>query len=111
MKLVGVAEGEDVMSMCSLMSGGRLFGIDTRMIREVLGHAQMNRVPLSPAYVGGVIAYRGEVVTALDEWRLSIFGTNMYLLYMPNRHHTRAAASFIEFILEQARGSGRGVAA
>jgi DNA-binding transcriptional LysR family regulator len=54
---------------------------------------------------------RGNVVTALDEWRLSIFGTNMYLLYMPNRHHTRAAASFIEFILEQARGSGRGVAA
>jgi len=66
MKIVGIAEGEDVMSMCSLMSGGRLFGIDTRTIREVLGHAQMNRVPLAPAYVGGVIAYRGEVVTAVS---------------------------------------------
>ena len=52
--------------MCSLMSGGRLFGIDTRAIREVLGNAQMNRVPLAPAYVGGVIAYRGEVVTAIS---------------------------------------------
>ena len=66
MKIVGIAEGEDLLSMCSLMSGGRLFGIDTRTIREVLGHAQMNRVPLAPTYVGGVIAYRGEVVTAVS---------------------------------------------
>lgn len=66
MKVVGIAEGEDGMSMCSLMSGGRLFGIDTRMIREVLGRAQMNRVPLAPAYIAGVIAYRGEVVTTVS---------------------------------------------
>ena len=66
MKIVGIAEGEDVMSMCSLMSGGRLFGIDTRTIREVLGKGELNRVPLAPAYVGGVIAYRGEVVTAVS---------------------------------------------
>ena len=68
-------------------------------------------VGLVPDYVVQDDLRRGDVVTALDEWRLSIFGTNMYMLYMPNRHHTRAAASFIEFILEQARGSGRGVAA
>ena len=66
MKVVAIGEGEDGLSMCSLMSGGRLFGIDTRTIREVLGSAQMNRVPLAPAYVGGVIAYRGEVVTAIS---------------------------------------------
>lgn len=66
MKLVGNAESGDVLSMCSLLSGGRLFGIDTRSIREVLGNAAMNRVPLAPAYVGGVIAYRGEVVTAIS---------------------------------------------
>ena len=66
MKIVGIAEAEDAISMCSLLSGGRLFGIDTRMIREVLGQVLMNRVPLSPAYVGGVIAYRGEVVTAVS---------------------------------------------
>lgn len=66
MKIVGIAEGEDAISMCSLISGGRLFGIDTRMIREVLGSVAMNRVPLAPAYVAGVIAYRGEVVTAVS---------------------------------------------
>jgi DNA-binding transcriptional LysR family regulator len=48
-------------------------------------------------------------VTALDEWRLSIFGTHMYMLYMPNRHHTRAASTFIDFILQQAHGTGRGL--
>jgi purine-binding chemotaxis protein CheW len=66
MKIVGIVEDEEAVSMCSLMSGERLFGIDTRMIREVLGNAAMNRVPLAPAYVGGVIAYRGEVVTAVS---------------------------------------------
>ena len=64
-----------------------------------------------PDYVVHDDLKRGDVVTTLDEWRLSIFGTNMYMLYMPNRHHTRAAATFIEFILEHARASGRGGAA
>lgn len=59
-------------------------------------------VGIVPDYVVHDDLQRGDVVTTLDEWRLSIFGTNMYLLYMPNRHHTRAAATFIEFILEQA---------
>ena len=65
-------------------------------------------VGILPDYVVHDDLKRGDVVTTLDEWRLSIFGTNMYMLYMPNRHHTRAAATFIDFILEQARASGRG---
>jgi hypothetical protein len=35
----------------------------------------------------------------------------MYMLYMPNRHHTRAASTFIDFILQQAHGAGRGLPA
>ena len=70
MRMMSVVESggepEDLLSLCSLMAGGRLFGIDTLTIREVLGKAMMNRVPLAPAYVGGVIAYRGEVVTAVS---------------------------------------------
>jgi len=65
-------------------------------------------VGILPDYVVHDDLKRGDVVTTLDEWRLSIFGTNMYMLYMPNRHHTRAAATFIDFILDQARASGRG---
>jgi purine-binding chemotaxis protein CheW len=57
---------QELLSLCSLMAGGKLFGIDTRMIREVLGKARLNRVPLAPAYVGGVLAYRGDVVTVVS---------------------------------------------
>jgi DNA-binding transcriptional LysR family regulator len=68
-------------------------------------------VGLVPDYVVKDDMRRGDVVTTLDDWRLSIFGTHMYLLYMPNRHHTRAMSTFIEFTLEQARREGRGAAA
>ena len=60
-------------------------------------------VGLVPDYVVQDLVERGEMVTALDNWKLSIFGTKMYMLYMPNRHHTRAASTFIDFMLEQAR--------
>jgi len=65
-------------------------------------------VGLVPDYVVHDDIRRGDVVTALDAWRLSIFGTNMYMLYMPNLHHTRATAQFIEFMLDEARKAGRG---
>ncbi|BCQ29631.1 LysR family transcriptional regulator (plasmid) [Caballeronia sp. NK8] len=65
-------------------------------------------VGIVPDYVVMEDMRRGEVVTALDEWRLSIFGTHMYMLYMPNRHHTRATLAFIEFMLDCAQKAGRG---
>jgi len=60
-------------------------------------------IGLVPDYVVQEDVRRGEVLTTLDDWRLSIFGTQMYMLYMPNRQHTRASRTFIEFILERAR--------
>nr|WP_284506372.1 LysR family transcriptional regulator [Caballeronia sp. INDeC2] len=65
-------------------------------------------VGIVPDYVVAEDMRRGKIVTALDEWRLSIFGTHMYMLYMPNRHHTRATLAFIEFMLERSRRAGRG---
>jgi purine-binding chemotaxis protein CheW len=59
-------DAQELLSLCSLQAGGKLFGIDTRRIREVLGNARLNRVPLAPDYVGGVLAYRGEVLTAVS---------------------------------------------
>jgi len=64
-------------------------------------------IGMVPDYVVQQDIERGDVVTALHDWRLSIFGTKMYMLYMPNRHHTRAASTFIEFMLERARQVGR----
>ena len=64
-------------------------------------------IGMVPDYVVQQDVERGDVVTALHDWRLSIFGTGMYMLYMPNRHHTRAASTFIEFMLERAHQAGR----
>lgn len=64
-------------------------------------------IGMVPDYVVQQDVERGDVVTALHAWRLSIFGSRMYMLYMPNRHHTRAASTFIEFLLERARQAGR----
>ena len=64
-------------------------------------------VGLVPDYVVQQDVDRGDVVTTLHAWRLSIFGTRMVMLYMPNRHHTRAASTFIDYMLERARLVGR----
>ena len=59
-------------------------------------------VGVVPDYVMRAEVARGEVVTTLRDWRLSIFGNHMYLLYMPGRHHTKAVRTMIDFLLEQA---------
>jgi len=62
-------------------------------------------VGLVPDYVVQQEVENGSIVTTLDEYRLSIFGTQMFLLYMPNRYQTRAARTFIDFILERSQYS------
>ena len=59
-------------------------------------------VGLVPDYVVQDQIATGGVLTTLDDYRLSIFGTRMYLLYMPNRHQTRAVRTCIDFLLEKA---------
>jgi purine-binding chemotaxis protein CheW len=56
----------DAVSLCSMFAGTESFGIDTRKIREVLGKRDLQRVPMAPAYIGGVVPYRGEVLTAVN---------------------------------------------
>ena len=60
-------------------------------------------IGLVPDYVVQDVIASGEVLTALDDYRLSIFGTSMYLLYLPNRHQTRAVRTCIEFLMDKAR--------
>jgi DNA-binding transcriptional LysR family regulator len=62
-------------------------------------------IGLVPDYVVQDAVDAGLVVTTLHQWRLSIFGTQMFMLYMPDRHQTRAANKFIEFMLERARAA------
>lgn len=60
-------------------------------------------VGLVPDYVIGKEVAQGSVVTALDTWRLSIFGTKLFLLRMPDRYQTLAVRTLIDFVVQRAR--------
>lgn len=60
-------------------------------------------VGLVPDYVVAADVAEGRVVTSLHEWRLSVFGTRMYLLRMPGRYQTLAARTLIDFVVERTR--------
>ncbi|MEZ7847268.1 MAG: LysR substrate-binding domain-containing protein [Polaromonas sp.] len=60
-------------------------------------------VGLVPDYVVTDAIEAGTVLTTLDDHRLSIFGTRLYLLHMANRHQTRAVRTCIAFLLDKAR--------
>ena len=67
---------------------------------------------LVPDYVVMDAIASGEVLTTLDDWRLSIFGTQMFMLYMPDRHQTRAVRTCIDYLLGRALpAAGQGVTA
>lgn len=59
-------------------------------------------VGLVPSYVVEDDVKAGRVVTALTPWRLSIFGTRLFLLRMPDRYQTQAVRTFIDFIVDKA---------
>jgi purine-binding chemotaxis protein CheW len=59
-------EENDAVSLCSLFAGEDMFGIDTSKIREVLGERELQRVPMSPEFIAGVVPYRGEVLTTVN---------------------------------------------
>jgi purine-binding chemotaxis protein CheW len=61
-----IQEENDTVSLCSLHAGTETFGIDTRKIREVLGERDLQRVPMSPPFIAGVVPYRGEVLTTVN---------------------------------------------
>ena len=61
-------------------------------------------VGVLPDYIVQDDIRNGSLVTALDDWRLSIYGQTVYMLYMPNRLQPRALSLMIEFILAKAQG-------
>jgi purine-binding chemotaxis protein CheW len=65
-KVDEIQDENDAVSLCSLYAGSETFGIDTSKIREVLGERDLQRVPMSPAFIAGVVPYRGEVLTTVN---------------------------------------------
>jgi DNA-binding transcriptional LysR family regulator len=99
LRLSGYRDGvrEEVLLSPAVLSENFVFLRDATLAGLGLG--------LVPDYLVQQSVADGQMLTCLDDWRLSIFGTRMYLLHMPDRQPTRAASAFIEFIVKKAAES------
>jgi purine-binding chemotaxis protein CheW len=55
-----------IIELCSVRIGGALFGIPIRHIVEIVGSIRPKPVPLAPKFVGGLVHYRGDVLTTVS---------------------------------------------
>ena len=60
-------------------------------------------VGLVPDYLVAADIAAGRVVTALDDWRLSLFGSRLFLLRTPDRYLALATRTLIDFLLAKAQ--------
>lgn len=58
------------LEVCSVWAGGRQFGVPIRHVIEILGRQVTRPVPLAPDFIGGLVHYRGEVLTTVSLRRL-----------------------------------------
>ena len=57
---------EELTQVCSVRLGDTLYGIPIRHILEIVGSAHTQQVPLAPEFVGGLMHYRGDVLTTVS---------------------------------------------
>ena len=76
--------------VCSVRVGQTLFGLPITHILEIVGSVRPQPVPLAPAFVGGLVHYRGDVLTTV---------TMRQLLGLPAREGTQAI-----LVLENSNG-------
>lgn len=55
-----------LVEVCSVRLGQTLFGVPIRHILEIVGSARPQPVPLAPGFVGGLVHYRGDVLTTVS---------------------------------------------
>jgi purine-binding chemotaxis protein CheW len=55
-----------LVEMCSVRLGSALFGVPITHILEIVGSARPQPVPLAPVFVGGLVLYRGDVLTTVS---------------------------------------------
>ena len=54
------------VEVCSVRIDHALFGMPISHILEIVGAARPQPVPLAPAFVGGLVHYRGDVLTTVS---------------------------------------------
>ncbi len=57
---------ETLMEMCTVRLGTTMFGVPITHILEIVGAARPQPVPLAPVFVGGLVHYRGDVLTTVS---------------------------------------------
>ena len=57
---------EALVEVCSVRVGNTLFGVPIQHILEIVGKARPRPVPLAPRFVGGLVHYRGDVLTTVS---------------------------------------------
>ncbi len=55
-----------LIEVCSVRLGQGLFGMPISHILEIVGAARPQPVPLAPRFVGGLVHYRGDVLTTVS---------------------------------------------
>jgi purine-binding chemotaxis protein CheW len=55
-----------LVEVCSVRLGDTLFGVPIRHIIEIVGKATPQPVPLAARFVGGLVHYRGDVLTTIS---------------------------------------------
>ena len=55
-----------LMELCSVRVDKTLYGVPISHILEIVGSSRPQRVPLAPAWVGGLVHYRGDVLTTVS---------------------------------------------
>ena len=55
----------ETVEVCSIRLGDGLYGLPISHILEIVGDTKPQSVPLAPAFVGGLVHYRGEVLTTV----------------------------------------------
>ncbi len=60
----------EMAEVCSIHLGDGLYGLPISHILEIVGETKPETVPLAPAFVGGLVHYRGEVLTTVSARQL-----------------------------------------
>jgi purine-binding chemotaxis protein CheW len=55
-----------LVEMCTVRLGSSVFGVPITHILEIVGAARPQPVPLAPVFVGGLVHYRGDVLTTVS---------------------------------------------
>lgn len=54
------------VEVCTLLLGTKTYGLPITHILEIVGAARPQPVPLAPIYIGGLVHYRGDVLTTVS---------------------------------------------